>query len=388
MEAFLGRFRRITSSGRFVPEIDGLRFAAIASVVLYHFHGFLLLNKSVTGAQDSFAAALQHGYRGVNLFYVISGFVLGLPLAERYLKAAPGVPLKRYFLRRLTRLEPPYILNLLICSTLLIILEGMKAQAVLPHLAASLVYLHTLWFGQQSLINPVAWTLEVEVQFYLLAPVLGLMFRVPSRFTRRVAFTTAILLAGILQMTFWNPPDRIRLTILYAIQFFLAGLLLADIYVLDWNQRPGRNWRWDVVSLVCWPLVFLPGDLPVWAGLPFLMLAACVGAFQGNFFGRLFRNPVIITAGGMCYTIYLFHYQLITPVLRISRRVHLGNNLDAYFALQFMIYGAVLLVVSGVYFAAVERPCMRKDWPRQVFGQLKWLSNKAKGAATVTNFAK
>ena len=59
--------RRITSKGTFIPEIDGLRFVAIASVVMYHLRGFL--------SPESRLAA--HGYRGVNLFYVISGFVLG-----------------------------------------------------------------------------------------------------------------------------------------------------------------------------------------------------------------------------------------------------------------------------------------------------------------------
>jgi len=389
MGRVLAHFRRITSTGNFVPEIDGLRFAAIASVVLYHFHGFLLLNKTVPGSQDSLAAVVEHGYRGVNLFYVISGFVLGLPLAERYLKGAPGVPLRLYFLRRLTRLEPPYIINLLICTVLLLLVEGTAARALLPHLAASLVYLHTLWFGQQSTINPVAWTLEVEVQFYCLAPLLGLLFRWPSRLARRAVFIGVILGAGLVQMAFWNSPDRFRFSIAYAIQFFLAGMLLADIYVVDWGKCPNLHWLWDLAALICWPLIFLPGDLAVWAGLPFLMLAACVGAFRGILFRRLFRNPVLITVGGMCYTIYLFHFQLITPVLRISRNVHIGNTLDAYFVLQFVIYALVLLPVSCAYFAGIERPCMIKDWPQRLIARFRWrASERSEARAAAANLEK
>ena len=201
-------------------------------------------------------------------------------------------------------------------------------------------------------------------------------------------FAGTILAAGIVQILFWNPPDRIRFTIVYAIQFFLAGMLLAEIYVVDWNKRPNSNWRWDLVALACWPIIFLPGDLAVWACLPFLMLAAYIGTFRGIVFKRLFNNPVLITVGGMCYTIYLFHFQLITPVLGISKCLHLGNSLNGYFALQFMIYALVLLTLSCTFFAAIERPCMIKDWPQRVIGRIGWFRERPEAQAAVANLEK
>lgn len=342
-----------------MPEIDGLRFVAIASVVLYHLHGFVWNNRAA-GAHDSIAALAGHGYRGVNLFYVISGFILGLPFAAHRLKGDPPVRLRRYFLRRLTRLEPPYVLNLLICFGLLLFAGGSSLRSLLPHLGASLVYLHSQWFGQASTINPVAWTLEVEVQFYCLAPLLSMVFRIRSRTVRRAALVAFILLAGIAQTLCWNAPARARLSILFAIQFFLAGLLLADIYVVDWKERPAGHWWWDLVSLVCWPALFLPEDLAVWVSLPLLIVAAYAGAFKGVVSNSIFRNPVLTTIGGMCYTIYLFHYLLIPEVLRFSRPVRLGLGFDWYFAIQLLIYAPILLLVSCLYFALVERPCMAR----------------------------
>lgn len=350
-----------------MPEIDGLRFVAIALVVLYHFHGLLFISKGVPDAHDSIRPMVEHGYRGVNLFYVISGFILGLPFAAHYLKGKPGVSLGAYFLRRITRLEPPYFINLLICFTLLVLIDGASPRTLLPHLGASLVYLHNLWFGQQSTINAVAWTLEVEVQFYCLAPVLALIFRMRSRPARRAVLAGTILLIGIVQTQYWDAPARAKLTILYAIQFFLTGLLLADIYVADWNERPPIHWRWDLVSLLCWPFIVLAEDLRVWVCLPFLMLVASIGAFRGVAFSSLFKNPIITTIGGMCYTIYLFHYQLIPAVLRWSKTVQFGDSLDAYFAVQFVLYAIALSLVSCSYFVLVERPCMARDWPRRVF---------------------
>jgi peptidoglycan/LPS O-acetylase OafA/YrhL len=257
-------------------------------------------------------------------------------------------------------------LNLLICFTLLV-LAGGSARALGPHLGASLIYLHSAWYGQPSAINPVAWTLEVEVQFYCLAPLLAMVYRIRSRVARRAILAGAVLLAGSVQTLCWGGPARARLSILFAIQFFLMGLWLADVYVVDWNQRPASHWRWDVVSLLCWPLIFVPGDLQVWIFLPFLILAVYIAAFQGVIFKRMFRNPAVTTLGGMCYTIYLFHYQLIPGVLRFSGPWRLGGGLDTYCALQLAIYAPILLLVSGVYFVFVERPCMARDWPRRAW---------------------
>ena len=146
------QFRRITTSGKFVPEIDGLRFVAVASVVLYHLHGFL----PDGGIHVPARAAISHGYRGVNLFYVISGFVLGLPFALHRFTQAPPVSLKAYYARRLTRLEPPYLLNLCLCFAMAVLAQGANPRSLLPHLAASMLYLHNLIYGVPSTINPVA----------------------------------------------------------------------------------------------------------------------------------------------------------------------------------------------------------------------------------------
>ena len=64
------------------------------------------------------------GFRGVELFFVISGFILGLPFAAHYLKGAAPVSLRKYYLRRLTRLEPPYIVALLVLFILAAGIEG------------------------------------------------------------------------------------------------------------------------------------------------------------------------------------------------------------------------------------------------------------------------
>src|SRR5207249_552017 len=90
------QLRRITSTGRFIPEVDGLRFVAIASVVLYHFSGLVQATESARVGTGALQAIAGHGYRGVNLFYVLSGFILGLPFADHRLRGKKPVSLPAY----------------------------------------------------------------------------------------------------------------------------------------------------------------------------------------------------------------------------------------------------------------------------------------------------
>jgi peptidoglycan/LPS O-acetylase OafA/YrhL len=137
------QFRRITTQKRFIPQIDGLRFVAIASVVFFHIHAALEIG--AIPVPIPFNSDLAK--RGVELFYGISGFILGVPFASRYLLHAPKVSLKQYFLRRLTRLEPPYFLSLIAWAAMQFVVAHRSLSNMAPHLAASSVYLHNLIFG-------------------------------------------------------------------------------------------------------------------------------------------------------------------------------------------------------------------------------------------------
>ena len=312
----------------------------------------------------------EHGYRGVNLFYVISGFILGVPFADHRLRGRPSVSLPRYFLRRLTRLEPPYVLNLLVCAALLLT-SGSSIAVLLPHFAASAFYVHNIWFGEQSLINPVAWSLEIEVQFYCLAPLLAVLFSIRSRFWRRAVLVGLTLLIGIIQLHYWDSAPRFKLSILYAIQFFLIGFLMSDIYIVDLGKRSKGKYRWDLVALGGWLILFGLEDRQVWVAFPFLVLTVYIAAFRGALMNCIFRNGLVVTIGGMCYSIYLFHYVLIPPILRLTANLHVADQVGLRLATRALVYLSVLLAVSCSYFVLVERPCMSNQWPKRA---LAWLT--------------
>jgi peptidoglycan/LPS O-acetylase OafA/YrhL len=338
--------RRITSSGRVIPEIDGLRFIAIFSVVIFHLYEYLRVKSGISNG-GTLGLALHHGLRGVPLFFAISGFILGRPFAQHYIRGKKKPVLGQYFLRRLTRLEPPYVITIVVFFVLL------AGRTGIGHLLASLAYMHNLIYAAPSTISSVAWSLEVEVQFYCLIPLIAILYSWP-RLVRRALLVT-LMLAGIIHLL--AIPDRVHLSILGWFQCFAAGLLLADFYVDDWN--PKQSLVFDAATLIVLPLIFLVNDKVAWVILPALTFLLYVAAFRSFAFRRVLSIPAISITGGMCYSIYLIHYQVISFTGRILHRpiaVILGSLV-------------ILAAASLVFFVVVERPCMDKNWPRKLLSR-------------------
>jgi peptidoglycan/LPS O-acetylase OafA/YrhL len=385
-------FTRITTSGAFIPEIDGLRFIAIGSVVLFHLMEALKLKAPlvyVPGSQNSLLARiLANGFHGVELFFVISGFILALPFAGHHLKSAKAVSLRGYFLRRLTRLEPPYVLSLLLIAALMVGVKGEDFASTLPSLAASMFYLHNLIFGAPSAVNNVAWSLEIEIQFYVLVPLLAWVFAIRNKVVRRSVLSGTIVLLTIGAWALFSPDSpRGYLSILRFLQFFLTGFLLADFYLCDWHGRVvSRNFAWDIVCALGWtflvslwlmpelaplPARYLQGDSFVAALLfPPLTLLVYIAAFRGRISNWIFTRPAITIIGGMCYTIYLLHNTLISAAVDLTRDIAPTGSFEANFLVQCLIVVPVVLALCAVYFLLIEKPCMQRDWPKRLYGRI------------------
>lgn len=359
--------KRRTSSNEFIPQIDGLRFYAVVAVLVFHCTAYLASpakNPAAAAvAATPFAAWAKAGHSGVELFFVISGIVLGLPFARAAAGLGPPVNLRRYFTRRLTRLEPPYIINLLLLSAALLLMGKATLSGILPHLAASLAYCHNIVFGTMSTINFVAWSLEIEVQFYILAPLLAALFSVRDPWARSCAFgaciTAASALSSHLSLADGIPP-ALRTTLGSFLQYFLTGFAVAD-----WYARSGTGRRAsvaaDALAIPCVACVPLLEHAPVVRTflLPLAFGGLCVSALYGRIHGRITALPFLVVIGGMCYTIYLYHPFIKSLIGPYIVRMSPGDVPAAVLVLaQVAAFLAIIVAVCTPLFLMFEKPFM------------------------------
>ena len=378
---------RVMTKGRdFVPQIDGLRFVAITAVLAYHVHlsapyhyGFAKDSPTVRDGLVNWTFGA--GCKGVELFFAISGFILGVPFARQYFGQAEPVRLKKYYLRRLTRLEPPYVIQLIF--VLLVTWLFLRHQPshrelyhqpdwlaqTLRHLGVSLFYGNGLIYQAHPQPNIVLWSLEIEVQFYLLAPLLARVFQISPAPARRMAIMSLILLPmalGPLMAAFpW-----LGWTVLGKLQFFMAGFLFCDLYLNGHVRTEKRHHLWDLSFLGAIAAVIgLSGfeiDDPF---LPWLWLLMLTAAFRGKLCHWLLGQPLLTTIGGMCYTIYMYHWLMISGLIRLT--IHCSTRifwLDML--IQFVLMSVIIIAVCSVLFALFERPFMQRDWPQKFWARV------------------
>jgi peptidoglycan/LPS O-acetylase OafA/YrhL len=360
----IARLRRITtSSHRYMAEVDGLRFIAIFSVMLFHVFYMATNVPGVVLAGSPFNFLLwpvTHGFRGVQLFFLISGFILGLPFAGHYLTNGPAVSVGRYYLRRLTRLEPPYVLALLIFYAAAEMMHNVHTRepGFLSGLPLRLGYAYVLVRGAWPTLDGVTWTLEIEVQFYLLAPLLARVFKLGIK-PRRLVLIVAILGASLLaRVVPWS-----ELTLLGFVQYFLMGFLLADIHITGAGTGRHSALSYDLVGSGCLLAVAFAPETPVLLPfLPWLLGGIFIGALRGRWFTAVLRRPSISVLGGMCYSLYLLHNPLLSFLA--TKIVHNGLSLPQAY-LRLGVVGLPVAVGAGIaYYILIERPCMNPNWPR------------------------
>jgi peptidoglycan/LPS O-acetylase OafA/YrhL len=210
-------------------------------------------------------------------------------------------------------------------------------------------------------------------------PLLANIYRIKRQRDRQILLAAAALAAALawhLLSPFLSKEneDRLWLSLAAHIQYFLVGLSLADLYVTNWNSFGKQAKSWDWVSLIGWPLLlgswWLVPTLAAFAA-PFLMVPLYVAAFRGPVTNRIARYRWLGVTGGMCYSIYLLHLQVIAASGALLRPF--VNN--SSYVLTCMVHLAAMLppilLVSTIYFVLVEKPCMDRDWPRKLARRLR-----------------
>lgn len=368
------KFRRITTNQLYFPEIDGIRFLAILLVVLFHIHGYFTGKNTFRLADDPnqydlLNTFLRNGDRGVEFFFVLSGFILCLPFAHQYINHGKKVHLKKYYLRRVTRLEPPYFLAMTGIFLMQLAMKVHPANVLLPSWLASLVYAHNFIFHHAPLLTVVAWSLEIEIQFYIMAP---LLFRVLAlgKIPRRMILTAGMIALITCQRFYPLPPQT--LNIYGFAQYFLAGILLSDFYVSDtYSAFFKKNWLALPAVITLITIIFLPiknltvSEDVVFASrmaLPFLLCFFYYIVMKNPAVKKVFSYKFVPIIGGMCYSIYLLHYTVISIFGRVTMHARFTGYYIPNLALQIVVLCIPVLIFSSIFYLYIERPFMSSKW--------------------------
>ncbi len=309
---------------RYRPEIDGLRAIAVFAVIVFH------LDIQLFGSH-----LLASGYLGVDVFFVISGFLISNIIIRE--QNERGFSYKKFYLRRIRRILP--LLSVVLVSTFIFSLFYLDQNQLVDHSYAQLssigmfsnfYFLRTLnYFSETTDLNPLihTWSLSIEEQFYIIFPFI-LLFLLRKRILS--TFLILFIISSIISVVLFSPdyPNIFFYSPWFRAWEFLAGTLVASLpKPVSCNSvilRSIKNPTLYLCLLVAFfqPLPFLsldPGLLTIPA-VTFTSLYLYFGDSPSLSKSILSMRPVAFL-GWISYSLYLWHQ----PVLVFTRIEGLGN---------------------------------------------------------------
>ena len=326
--------------------LTGLRGVAALLVAFYH------LDRTTP---PILGGVVSHFYLGVDLFFVLSGFVMALTYRDRFTGHPLGRALLAFLAARIARIYPLYVATTLAMAGLLALgaaapLEG--SAGLLPNM------LMIQTWGNGWSINPPSWSISTEWAAYLAFPAL-LAVTHRARIVAYVAGGAAALTLMAIAAPWPTPPPMVGPLDLYrpddlrpvarCLAEFSLGLLAHRAWLVPEIARIATaRWTAPVVGGVLIVLLAVPpADLLIVALLPILVVSLTA---ETSAPARLLASPLPHQLGVLSYAIYLLHYMLL-PV---------RAWLDAWTTLPAMVitYGG-LIALAGVAHRLIERPARR-----------------------------
>ncbi|MBF4576698.1 acyltransferase [Frondihabitans sp. VKM Ac-2883] len=371
-----------THSPRHLTGLDGLRGLAALSVLAYHVSNILLPDIRHRAPELVFAL-----HQGLNLFFVLSGFLLFLGFAERLVDGRELPSVGRYAVNRALRLWPAYATVFLVTNCvfgLSFVGHGRTGRVDPVSFVADLTLLQTLSPETIRSGLEVAWTLTVELTFYACLPLLAFaaarLGRRLSGWTRAgipVVALAAIGAAGYIWQTTTSPhgwshdwESVASRSLLVHAQLFALGMTATLLFVAvqraAFSGEGRRILRLAALvvaigaAVVC--LAHRRSDLAdTLAALSFaaLLLVAVVPGRTGRpgLVGRMLDLPVLRGLGLISFGVYLWHMPVVRGLDRWVPRIG-GGGWPHYLAAVALV-GAVSVALATITYLVVERPAMR-----------------------------
>jgi len=233
-------------------------------------------------------------------------------------------------------------------------------RGLFPSVASSLVYMHNIIFPNNLSINPVAWSLEIEVQFYILVPLLVLVLKAP-KFYRRIALVAAVFFFIFFQHLF---PLKMR-TLYSFIQYFLLGFLLVDVYLSGFKLKlkPWLAGIFGLALLIATLWINLYKNAWLESAFAILLFMFFVLVLTNDLWQKIFSTRFLTVIGGMCYSIYLWHDIILSGAGNHTVLFSPFHSYPLALLLQLLILLPVILLISAGFYIFIEQPCMDRNWP-------------------------
>jgi peptidoglycan/LPS O-acetylase OafA/YrhL len=324
-------------ANRRLVEIDALRGVAALSVVLFHYSTRFT---EVFGGHPPPTLSFNDGHYGVNLFFIISGFVIFMTLEKT------SRPMD-FVVSRFSRLFPTYWVAVILTYSVTHFLGLPDKLVSLASGLGNLMMIHNLF--QIPHVDGVYWTLEVELLFYF-----GMFVLYRMRALDQIHFALISLLA--LRVIYFAlekwfnielPWTISRLLILKYIPWFSLGI---SVHIAT-SRRDRRARQRSALTAACAILALLIVDSLFLATLAVILSMVVLLAAIGK--ARILAHPILVWLGAISYPLYLIHENIGWS---IQLRLHaLGIPTDAI----ILVVVVISLTMASVLTRYVEQPAMR-----------------------------
>jgi peptidoglycan/LPS O-acetylase OafA/YrhL len=306
-----------------IPIINNLRGIAALTVCLYHF--ICTTKDYVTGERilDSF----YYGQFGVQIFFVISGIVIPLSL----LKSDYSIlKFPKFFLKRIIRIEPPYIVAVIL-AILILIFRGDMSKINLTEISLHIGYLIPFFLPKYNWLNNVFWTLGIEFQYYIIISLLILLLLKNLFFGRLIFYSILLTMPFIFTDSNFFP--------FYA-PIFLIGIVWCLLFL-------------NKVNLIEFVTVLMASFVVAYLKVSHIEAYIGLGTIILVHFFKNYSNKLLLFFGNISYTFYLIHPLIGASCINIlSHKYYLSWQKPIVIGVGII----VTIISSYIMYRIIEKP--------------------------------
>ena len=382
------------NKSKYLPSIDSLRALAVLAVIIYHVD----------------VNYLPGGFLGVDLFFVLSGYLISSLIIKEYRKTG-SLNLYNFYIRRARRLLPAVYFMITVGLVVMVLFNEVLLRK--SHLDAIFGYIYSSnwWyifhkldyfdsFGAQSPFKHL-WSLAIEEQFYMIFPLLFLLinrkkkskdgtYKLNKNFLYVVLGLILVSLIAHILLFDINNISRIYFgtdTRAFSLLIGVVGAILYPMEKLHAKVTPQQNIMYSVVSLVSIAtlitVMIYTSEYNTWLYRGGFLLVAILGLIviissgkQHTLMSRLLSFKPVVFIGKISYSLYLWHF----PVLVLTTPVSEIGNPNIIFVILRVILTFALATASYVFVETPIRKLGFKNYINVIFKKLKKRPRKSRKA--------